>query len=235
MFEDTRNSPVETKYYYCETRYYNPEWCRWISPDPTRYIDFESFNGMNLYCYCGNNPVSRIDKNGFSWKSFWQDVGNWLKNTFGFSVNHGSEETLMFDYNFLYQIESGVGYSKSFDTGKPVNFYLNLPEKWWEFWEVSYGIDININGYGAGLGFGNEQSLSIHMGHNSVDIYENSLGRIGLKLVTEDSFGNYSYLKYEINMPEIVAVAAVIYYFGGVLVDAFSKTGLPTPIPVSVI
>ena len=51
-----------------------------------------------------------------------------------------------------------------------------------------------------------------------------------MKLVTEDSFGNYSYLKYE-----IVAVAAVIYYFGVVLVDAFSKTGLPNPIPVSVI
>ena len=37
--------------YYCHTRYYSPELCRWISPDSVSYLDTKSINGMNLYKY----------------------------------------------------------------------------------------------------------------------------------------------------------------------------------------
>ena len=43
--------------YYCISRFYNPEWCRWLSPDSTEYLDPMSINGLNLYYYCENNPV----------------------------------------------------------------------------------------------------------------------------------------------------------------------------------
>ena len=43
-----------TKLYYLNSRYYNPEWRRFISPDSTDYIDPETPNGLNLYCYCNN-------------------------------------------------------------------------------------------------------------------------------------------------------------------------------------
>ena len=49
---------VETKVYYCNSRYYSPELCRWISPDSIEYLDPQSINGFNLYCYCGNDPVN---------------------------------------------------------------------------------------------------------------------------------------------------------------------------------
>ena len=35
--------------------------------DDISYIDPETINGINLYAYCGNNPVMRIDENGNAW------------------------------------------------------------------------------------------------------------------------------------------------------------------------
>ena len=49
---------VETQLYWVSSRYYSPELCRWISPDSIEYLDSESINGLNLYCYCENNPVN---------------------------------------------------------------------------------------------------------------------------------------------------------------------------------
>ena len=46
----------DTGLYYCNARYYSPKWRRFISPDDTAYLDAESVNGLNLYCYCNNDP-----------------------------------------------------------------------------------------------------------------------------------------------------------------------------------
>ncbi len=54
----------DTKLYYLNARYYCPEWRRFISPDDTGYIDPESVNGLNLYAYCGNDPVNYADPSG---------------------------------------------------------------------------------------------------------------------------------------------------------------------------
>ena len=54
----------DTKLYYLNTRYYSPEWRRFISPDDTAYLDSETPNGLNLYTYCYNNPVMYIDPSG---------------------------------------------------------------------------------------------------------------------------------------------------------------------------
>lgn len=70
----------ESGMYYCKSRYYVPEWCRWISPDSIEYLDPESVNGLNLYAYCGNDPVNRFDPTGHSWKSFWNGVGDWFSD-----------------------------------------------------------------------------------------------------------------------------------------------------------
>ena len=49
---------VETGLYYLRSRYYNPEWGRFINADTL-------MNG-NLYRYCHNSPISRIDFSGNS-------------------------------------------------------------------------------------------------------------------------------------------------------------------------
>ena len=63
---------VETNLFLVSSRYYSPELCRWISPDDIEYLDPESVNGLNLYCYCFNNPINYIDLDGHAPK--------WLRN-----------------------------------------------------------------------------------------------------------------------------------------------------------
>ena len=55
---------IETGLYYLQTRYYDPEVGRFISPDSIDYADPETINGLNLYAYCGNNPIMYVDPSG---------------------------------------------------------------------------------------------------------------------------------------------------------------------------
>ena len=55
---------VETSLYYLNTRYYDPEIGRFISPDSVDYLDPTTINGLNLYAYCGNDPVNYADPSG---------------------------------------------------------------------------------------------------------------------------------------------------------------------------
>ena len=66
---------VETGLYFLKTRYYDPTIGRFINIDSINYVDTESINGLNLYAYCGNNPVMDIDPNGtWSWEKVWKTV-----------------------------------------------------------------------------------------------------------------------------------------------------------------
>ena len=58
---------AETGLYYLKTRYYDPEVGRFISQDDVSYLDPEHINGLNLYAYCGNNPVMNVDPSGHKW------------------------------------------------------------------------------------------------------------------------------------------------------------------------
>ena len=55
---------VETSLFWLSSRYYSPELCRFISPDDIVYLDPESVNRLNLYCYCLNNAISYCDPSG---------------------------------------------------------------------------------------------------------------------------------------------------------------------------
>ena len=64
---ENQDYDVETQLYWVSSRYYSPELCRWISPGSIEYLDPESINGLNLYAYCGNDPVNHIDPSGHAW------------------------------------------------------------------------------------------------------------------------------------------------------------------------
>ncbi len=55
---------TETHLYNLKTRYYDPETGRFVSQDDVSYLDPEHINGLNLFAYCGNNPVMNVDPNG---------------------------------------------------------------------------------------------------------------------------------------------------------------------------
>ncbi len=63
---------TETKLYYLSSRYYNPEWGRFISLDNILIQSSQNNLGMNLYIYCINNPMNFDDVNG--------NIPKWLGN-----------------------------------------------------------------------------------------------------------------------------------------------------------
>lgn len=57
---------VETGLYYLKTRYYDPITCRFINADS--YIQTaQGFYDKNVFAYCENNPVDRVDTEGDFW------------------------------------------------------------------------------------------------------------------------------------------------------------------------
>ena len=53
----------ETGFYYIKSRYYDPVQHRYLNADTVFDYDV-GFPGYNLFAYCGNSPVFRIDVNG---------------------------------------------------------------------------------------------------------------------------------------------------------------------------
>jgi len=56
----------ETGYYYLQSRYYNPDICRFINADEPNVIssNFGNIVGANLFAYCLNNAINNIDPEG---------------------------------------------------------------------------------------------------------------------------------------------------------------------------
>ena len=54
----------ETKLWYLNSRYYDSEVGRFLTPDSLDYLDPETLGGLNRYTYCGNNPVNYYDPSG---------------------------------------------------------------------------------------------------------------------------------------------------------------------------
>ena len=56
---------VETGLYYLQSRYYNPEWSRFINAD-TEFGFMGDLISSNVFIYCKNNPVNMYDLTGKS-------------------------------------------------------------------------------------------------------------------------------------------------------------------------
>jgi len=58
---------TETGLYYIQSRYYNPEWGRFINADGITGVNGELLS-HNIFAYCYNNPVNMHDPSGyFAW------------------------------------------------------------------------------------------------------------------------------------------------------------------------
>ena len=55
---------VETKLYYLQSRYYDPETCRFINADSLLVAGDDYIQGVNMFAYCYNNPIYYVDSFG---------------------------------------------------------------------------------------------------------------------------------------------------------------------------
>ena len=60
---------TESGLYYLQSRYYNPEWGRFVNADDIGVItaSMVDITDKNLFTYCDNNPIIRIDNGGNLW------------------------------------------------------------------------------------------------------------------------------------------------------------------------
>ena len=66
---------TESGFYYLQSRYYDPQICRFINADSYASTG-QGFIGNNMFAYCGNNPVNRFDPTGYDWLN---DFIDWVE------------------------------------------------------------------------------------------------------------------------------------------------------------
>ena len=66
----------ETWMYWVKDRYYYPELMRFINPDTDAAIreSIGTIADRNIYAYCGNNPIHRVDTTGTFWDTIFDVV-----------------------------------------------------------------------------------------------------------------------------------------------------------------
>ena len=72
----------DTNLYYLNSRYYSPEWRRFISPADASTLDPHTVNGLNLYVYASNNPIGVV----YSGSNVSRTVDAAMTNSVGLSI-----------------------------------------------------------------------------------------------------------------------------------------------------
>ena len=67
---------TETGFYYLNSRYYDPQTCRFINADTANVITATpmGLTDKNLFAYCDNNPIERIDHGGRFWGTLFDVI-----------------------------------------------------------------------------------------------------------------------------------------------------------------
>ena len=152
----------ETGFYYLQSRYYDPNICRFINADG--YVSTgQGVLGYNMFAYCNNNPVNLTDPTG---ELSWKDVGNWFSNawektTSFFSNTFGAGVVQAQDYKAIELKTSILGWESGTSTSKviagniekPISFYAVNASKWWKLNEYKIGVQVNICNGGYNYAF----------------------------------------------------------------------------------
>lgn len=122
----------ETGMYYLQSRYYNPEFCRFISADDFSCLDTSSKLNANAYIYCWNCPVAFHDVQGTTPKlsinltdiiSFIQDINNRIKDGITTGINELTEKWNKLTNNFKNALK--IRYNTFIDK---LEYALNYPD-----------------------------------------------------------------------------------------------------------
>ena len=106
----------DTGLYYLQSRYYNPQWGRFLNADVLINTG-TGLLGYNIYTYCDNNPVMKTDPNG----TFPQ----WIKNTVKWTTENLAKPVVKTAQKVLSKVDAT--YSRGINvSGTPSAFIFNL-------------------------------------------------------------------------------------------------------------
>ena len=141
---------IETNSYFLKSRYYNPELCRFISADG--YVQTgQGLLDKNMFAYCGNNPVNRVDETGYGWRDIWNGIKSFLSSIFGWSssIETTSNENCVpflpepLPVTLEMTEKQTVTKPKSGDSSKPITAFLKTNTKH-PIKSSTVGIKVNI-------------------------------------------------------------------------------------------
>lgn len=207
--------------YYCNTRYYDPMLCRFLSPDCYVNQD-QGIIGMNIYAYCNNNPVNFIDPSG----TFFGEIFNWFKSAVSavvsfvakhvFQIRSSSEtkDPEVARIGFV-KVTSGEKTVASTPVKSPVKLYADVPEMTTgvevNAGNISLSAGVNLNGYSQttaisyGDGHGNSVSISSSTSAFNYSITYSTTAAI-------DGIGEVTYYTMEVDK-RALALAVVVGVF----------------------
>ncbi|WP_195464691.1 RHS repeat-associated core domain-containing protein, partial [Faecalispora jeddahensis] len=113
---------AETELYYLGNRYYDPVTGRFLNADSNISIG-EDLTAANLYLYCGNNPVTRVDSDGLIWEklaSLGQAIWNIREN------NLRAAEKIQIESAIKYANMYAAKFGKNNDFSWEMYFYAFL-------------------------------------------------------------------------------------------------------------
>jgi len=166
----------ETKLYYLNSRYYNPEWGRFINADGIIGAN-KDILGYNLYAYVGNNFVNSSDSNGKKKKSkTWGWFKNVASNLFEKALDFasdifGSKSYATTPVEGAYStMNTGLGISAETGTvevcsigeDKPITFYSEMTDL------TGGGIELNIMNFNINVN-STKYNKSISVSHKFSD------------------------------------------------------------------
>ena len=223
---------VETGFYYLQSRYYDPEVGRFINADGLVSTG-QGILGYNMYAYCGNNPISRIDFTGMSWaeveesfSNLWNGVKNWFKSSFGAesttTVTISETETAILPDPSPVTVKQGIILSRTIekygDASKLFSVYANKDVDH-PIISSTVGAKVNVSDFTLDLSLGLD-----NIGFSGSLTRDNATSSIGVRLnlaefkagieVSQDvQFGNTTqtiYTNYSVSGWTILAAAAAI-------------------------
>ena len=100
---------TETGMYYLQSRYYNPQWGRFLNQDGTTNTE-TGLLGTNMFAYCNNNPVVMVDVDG-------EKPQYWVDFQVGFSYNSPSSINC-----YGYALGLSYGVEPGFKSGAQNNY-----------------------------------------------------------------------------------------------------------------
>ena len=222
----------ETNLYYLNSRYYNPEWGRFINVDDCIGM-YGMVQGYNLYMYAFNNPINYIDEEGnfalfSSIKKAFSNVAKKAKDVINKITSSVSSfatkarDAFVVDVGIGPGFKAGIGISKIMSAkvgySKTMNYtYSN--RKFEQSNNTFLGVDVNI----ANKDFGPkiEVNHKLHIEGENSDKHSNPVA-----LISEIISCEHTTVNYAISAPKLEYELPSKNLFVGLNLDFFVGVGI---------